>query len=123
MTPRIQVSPNTLRKTCSGSRRQRFTTKENEERIHLASEDRATKCELRTRRRQNKPAESHFSKEVEKAEEELDLKEGFLKKLAKEENTLKGFSREDSKGNIRDTEPNVQKAKGDTTEALRYIVP
>jgi hypothetical protein len=36
--------------------------------------------------------ESHFSKEVEKAEEELELKGGFLKKLARKENKLKGFS-------------------------------
>ncbi|KAG4423569.1 MAG: hypothetical protein CL912_19325 [Deltaproteobacteria bacterium] len=123
MAPRIQVPPNTLRMTCPESRRRRFTTKENEERILLASEDREAKRELRYRRRQGKSAESHFSKEVEKAKEELELKEGFLKKLAREENTLKGFSGENSKGNMRDAEPNVQKAKGETTEALRYVVP
>lgn len=123
MAPRIQVPPNTLRETCPESQRLRFTTKKNEQRIHLASEDREAKRELRDRRRQAKSAESHFSKEVEKAEEELELKEGFLKKLAREENKLKGFSWGASKGNMRDTEPNVQKAKGETTEALRYVVP
>lgn len=81
------------------------------------------KLELRDRRRQAKSAESHFSKELENAKEELELKEGFLRKLAREENELKGFSGEVSKGNIGDAEPNVQKAKGETIEALKYVVP
>ena len=60
---------------------------------------------------------------MEKAEEELKLKEGFLKKLARKENTEKGFSGEDSKGNMTDIESNVQRVKHETTEALRYRVP
>lgn len=123
MPPRIQVPPNTLRQTCPESQRPRFTTKENEQRIHLANKDREAKRKLRDHRRQAKSAENHFSKEVEKAEEELELKEGFLKKLAREENKLKGFSGGGSEANMRDTEPNVQKAKGETTEALKYVVP
>ncbi|KAH7418745.1 hypothetical protein BKA64DRAFT_701248 [Cadophora sp. MPI-SDFR-AT-0126] len=111
MAPSIQVPPNTLRMTCPESRRRRFTTKENEERILLASKDWEAKRGLRDRRRQGKSAESQFSKEVEKAEEELELKECFLKKLAREENTLKAFSGGNSQENIRDVEPNVQKAK------------
>jgi len=123
MTPRIQVPPNTLRMTCPESRRRRFTTKENEERIHLASEDRKARLELRNRRRKDKSAESHFSEEVEGAEEELKLKEGFLRELARNENTLKGFSGEDNKGNKTDIESNVQRVKHETTEALRYVIP
>jgi hypothetical protein len=123
MAPRIQVPPNTLRMTCPESHRRRFTTKEDEERIQLVSEDRKARLELQSRRRQDKSAESHFSEEVEKAEEELKLKEGFLKKLARNENTEKGFSGEDSKGNMTDVESNVQRVKRETTEALRYVVP
>jgi hypothetical protein len=123
MAPRIQVPLNTLRQTCPESQRLRFTTKENEQRIHLASKDQEAKRELRDRRRQAKSAESHFSKELENAKEELELKEGFLKKLAQEENELKGFSGGVSKGNMGDAEPNVQKAKGETTKALKYVVP
>lgn len=123
MAPRIQVPPNTLWMTCPKSQRQRFTTKENEERVHLASEDRKAKLDLRNRRRQDKSAESRFSEEVEKAEEELKLKECFLKKLARNENTEKGFSGVDSKGNMTDIESNVQRVKHETVEALRYIVP
>ena len=123
MAPRIQVPPNTLRMTCPESHRRRFTTKENEERIHLASEDRKARLKLRNRRRQDKLADNSFSEEVEKAEEELKLKEGFLKKLARKENTKKGFSGEDSKGNMTDIESNVQRVKHETTEALRYVVP
>jgi len=123
MPPRIQVPPNTLRQTCPESQHPRFTTKENKQRIHLANKDWEAKRELRDRRRQAESAENHFSKEVEKAKEELQLKEGFLKKLTQEENKLKGFSGGDGKGNMRDTEPNVQKAKGETTEALKYVVP
>jgi hypothetical protein len=123
MAPRIQVPPNTLRMTCPKSHQRRFTTKENEERIHLASEDRKARLELRNRRRQDKSAENYFSEEAEKAEEELKLKEGFLKKLARNENTGKGFSGEDRKGNMTEIESNVQRVKHGTTEALRYIVP
>jgi hypothetical protein len=67
---RIRVLPNILRKACPESQRRRFTTKENEERIQLASKDQKVRLELRNRRRQDKSAESHFSEEAEKAEEE-----------------------------------------------------
>jgi hypothetical protein len=45
-------------------------------------------------------------------EEELKLKE-----LARNENTEKGFSGEDSKGNMIDIESNVQRAKHETNVA------
>ena len=123
MAPRIQVPPNTLRITYPESRQQRFTTEENEERIHLASADRKARLELRNRRRRDKSAKSHFSEGVEKAEEELKLTEGFLKKSARNENAEKGFSGEDNKGNMTDIESNVQRVKNETVEALRYVVP
>jgi len=66
---------------CRESQRRCFTTKENEEIIHLASEDRRQRLELRIRGRQDKSVESHFSEEVEKAEEEL---KGFQGKIVME---------------------------------------
>ncbi len=100
MAPRIQVPPDILRMTCPESRQRRFTTKENEKKIHLASGNQRARLKFRNRRRQGKLAESYFSEEVEKAEEELKLKEGFLKKIARNENTEKGFSGEESKRNM-----------------------
>jgi len=43
--------------------------------------------------------------------------------LARKENTLKGFSREDNKGNKTAIELNVQRVKHDTTEVLRHVLP
>ena len=43
--------------------------------------------------------------------------------LARKENTLKGFLREDNKGNKIDMELNVQRVKHEAAEVLRHVLP
>jgi hypothetical protein len=88
----------------------------------LSKRDRKQGFELQNRGRQDKSVESHFFEEVEKAGGKLRLKEGFLKKLARNDNTKKKFLGEDNKGNITDVESNVQRVKHKTAKALRYVV-
>jgi hypothetical protein len=94
--PRIQVPLNTLRITCPDARRRRFTIKENEEKIRFANDDRKAKLNLRNCRRQEKSAATPFSKEVEIAEGKLKVKECLLRELARQENSLKGLSRNEN---------------------------
>ena len=120
--PRIQVPPNTLRITCPDARRRRFTTKENEEKIRFANEDRKAKLDLRSRRRQEKSAAISFSEEVEIAEGELEIKECLLRELARQENSLKGLSGSENIGyekeNERQRDLKLQRLNHDTMEAL-----
>lgn len=64
--PRIQVPDNVFRITSPRSGRTTFTTKTAKERIHLESEDRKAKLEVRALRRAE--ASSGFHKELEKSE-------------------------------------------------------
>ena len=123
---RIQTPNNTLEITCPGSRQRLFTTKHNEERIRLASENRKEKLEIRALRRLDEAAKPHFYEGLERAEGVVKLKECFLTELARQENTLKGLSRVDNisceKRNDKEIEQKLQIQRFETVEALREHV-
>jgi hypothetical protein len=89
---RIQVPDDVLGMTSPGSRRTTFTTKKAEERSRLESEDRKAKLEIRALRRAE--AGSRFHKELEKSDGAVTVGGFLLRKLAAQENTLKGLSGE-----------------------------
>ena len=120
MPSRIQDPPAVL-KTNPFTRRRYFTTKANEERIQQEKEDRKAKLDHRNRRRQDRSR--HFPQEVEKAMQELKIQESFFTKLAREENSAKGFSEGSSDRDKTGIVSNVRKAKHETAEALQYVYP
>jgi hypothetical protein len=126
MTPlKIQIPKGTSEITRPGSRRRLFTTKHDEERIRLASEDRKAKLEIRALRRLDEAAGTHFYEGLERAESEFKLKELFLTELAQQENTLQGLSRVDSTScelrNETEIERELRRLKFETMEALRQF--
>jgi len=126
MTPlKIQTPKGTSEITRPGSRRRLFTTKHDEERIRLESENRKAKLELRALRRLDEAAGTLFYEGLERAEGEFKLKELFLTELARQENTLQGLSRVDSTScefrSETEIEQKLRRMKFETMEALRQF--
>jgi hypothetical protein len=124
MTPsRIQVPDDVFRITSPGSRRTTFATKKTEERIRLESEDRKAKLKIRALRRAE--VGSGFHKELEKSDGAVTVGDFLLRKLAAQENTLKGLSEEAKNSkervNHREGEENLERAKHETVEALTLM--
>jgi hypothetical protein len=82
---RIQIPKHVFGITLPGSRRLRFTTKINEERIRLEREDQKSKLAFRSLQREK--ARHRFHKEMEKSEGVVRLRDFFLGELAVQENT------------------------------------
>jgi len=124
MTPsRIQVPDDVFRITSPGSRRTTFTTKKTEERIRLEIEDREAKLKIRALRRSE--VGSSFHKELEKSDGAVTVGDFLLRKLAVQENTLKGLSKEAKNSkervNHREGEKNLERLKHETVEALKLM--
>lgn len=120
---RVQVPDNVLRITSPTSRRTTFTTKKAEERIRLESKDRKAKLEIRALRRAE--AGSRFHKELEKSDGAVTVGDFLLRKLAVQENALKGLSGEanDSKETVdhREGQEYLEKMKHETVEAITLM--
>ena len=120
---KIQVPDDVFRITSPGSRQTTFTTKKAEERIRLESEDRKAKLEIRALRRAE--AGSGFHKELEKSEGAVMVGDFLLRKLAAQENSLKGLSGEAKSSkervNHREGEENLERMKHETVEALALM--
>jgi hypothetical protein len=120
---RIQVPDDVFRITSPGSRRTTFTTKKAEERSRLESEDRKAKLEIRALRRAE--AGSRFHKELEKSDGAVTVGDFLLRKLAAQENTLKGLSGEgkNSKETVDHGEgqEHLERMKRETVEALTLM--
>src|SRR5450432_2171863 len=86
---RINIPSNIIQISYPRSSRKLLTTKNNEERIYLAKEDRSTKLENRYLRREDS---TYLRQELESTEGLVRLRGLLLKKLALQENTLKGLS-------------------------------
>jgi hypothetical protein len=119
---RIQIPKHVFGITSPGSRRLRFTTKINEERIRLESEDQKSKLAFRSLQREK--AGHRFHKEMEKSEGVVRLRDFFLGELAVQENT-ELYSRANS-GKERDNhmgiKVNLERKKYETVEALRTFM-
>jgi hypothetical protein len=107
-----------------GSRQRLFTTKNNEERIRLASEDRKAKLEIRNLRREGKSARTQ---ELEKIESVVKLRDFLLIALARQENSLRGLSGGMNtslckRGNNGNVEGDIKRIKEETMEALKTLV-
>jgi hypothetical protein len=89
---KIQVPDDVIRIISPRSRRTTFTTKKAEERIRLEREERKAKLENRALRRAE--TRSGLHKELEKSEGAATVGDFLLRKLAAQENTLKGLSGE-----------------------------
>jgi hypothetical protein len=120
---RINILSNIIQISYPRSSRKLLTTKNNEERIYLAKEDRSTKLENRYLRREDS---TYLRQELESTEGLVRLRGLLLKKLALQENTLKGLSegsytrickREDHG----DIEGKLQRIKYETVEALTTL--
>jgi len=122
---KIQIPKGTSKITRPASRRRLFTTKQDEERVRLASEDRKAKLEIRALRRLDEAVGTHFYEGLEKAEGEFKLKELVLTELARQENNLKELSRVDSTSfalrNEIEIEQKLRRLKFETMEALRQF--
>jgi hypothetical protein len=121
MSPaRIQIPDDVLRMTSPGFRRTIFTTKKAEERSRLESEDRKAKLEIRAHRRAE--AGSRFCEELEKSDGVVTVGDFLLRKLAAQENTLKGLYGEGK--NSREMvdqgegQEHLERIKRETVEAL-----
>jgi hypothetical protein len=82
---RIQIPKHVFGIILPGSRRLRFTTKINEERIRPEREDQKSKLAFRSLQRRR--AGHRFHKEMEKSEGVVRLRDFFLGELAVQENT------------------------------------
>jgi hypothetical protein len=122
---KIQIPKGTSETTRPGSPRRLFTTKHDEERIRLASEDRKAKLESRALRRLDEAAGTLFYEGLERAEGDFKLKELFLTELAREENALQGLSRVDSTScelrNETEIEQKLRRLKFETMGALKQF--
>lgn len=118
---KVELPPAVFKLTSPILGKRCFTTRGNKERLLRAIEDRKAKLDLRSRQRQDTLC--HLSKEVDKAKEELNMQKNFFMKLAREENTVQGFSKDGNNRRLIDAVLVVQKAKHETTEALEYVFP
>jgi hypothetical protein len=119
---RIQLPEHVFRITAPGSRRQRFTTKINEERIRLEKEDQKTKLAIRSSQREK--AGPRFHKEMEKGEGLVRLRDFFLGELAVQENTelSGGVDSSDERCNHGMREVNLERKRHETVKALRTFI-
>jgi hypothetical protein len=120
---KIQVPDDVFRMTSPGSGRTTFTTRKTEERIRLENEDRKAKLEVRALRK----AEARAGlKELEKSEGAVIVSDCLLRKLAAQENTLKGLSGEakNSKERVdhKEGEASLERMKHETVEALAALM-
>lgn len=113
---RINIPSNVIRISRPGSPRKLLTTKENEDRIRLAKEDRRGKLENRYLRRADELGSTDLCQELENTEGLVRLRDFLLTKLAMHENTLRGLS--GGTDTSRDIEGTLQKIKNETVEAL-----
>jgi hypothetical protein len=116
---RIQIPENVFRITPLGSRRQRFTTKINEERIRLEREDQRSKLAFRSLQREK--AGHRFHKEMEKSEGVVRLRDFFLGELAVQENT-ELFGGANSSKERENHRVSLERKKHETVEALRTFM-
>jgi hypothetical protein len=120
---RINLPDNIIRISRPRSSRKLLTTKDNEERIYLAKEDRSTKLENRYLRREDS---TYNCQELESTEGLVRLRGLLLRKLALQENTLKGLSEGSYTGICKredhgDIEGKLQRIKYETVEALTTL--
>ena len=107
---KIQIPKGTSKITRPASRRRLFTTKQDEERVRLASEDRKAKLEIRALRRLDEAVGTHFYEGLEKAEGEFKLKE-----LSRVDSTSFALRNEI------EIEQKLRRLKFETMEALRQF--
>jgi hypothetical protein len=121
----INIPSNIIRISRPGSPGKLLTTKENEDRIRLAKEDRREKLENRYLRRADQLGSTGLCQELEITEGLVRLRDFLLTKLAMHENTLRELSGGTDtickKGDHRDLEGTLQKIKNETVEALMTL--
>jgi hypothetical protein len=119
---RIQIPEHVFGITPPGSRRQRFTTETNEERIRLGREDQKAKLAIRSLQREK--AGPRFHKEMERGEGLVRLRDFFLGELAVQENTelSGGVNSSDERCNHGGMEVNLERKKYETVKALRTFM-
>ena len=120
---RINLPDNIIRISRPRLSRKLLTTKDNEERIYLAKEDRSTKLENRYLRREDS---TYNYQELESTEGLVRLRGLLLRKLALQENTLKGLSEGSYTGICKtedhgDIKGKLQRIKYETVEALTTL--
>lgn len=91
---RISIPNDVVGISRPGSRQRLFTTKDNEERNRLASEDRKAKLEIRYLRREDKSTGTHLCQELEKIESVVKLRDFLMTALARQENSLRDYQEE-----------------------------
>jgi hypothetical protein len=105
-----------------GSRRRLFTTKDNEERIRLAREDRKEKFEIRSLRR----AMTYHFDEFEKDESVIRVRDFLLMELARQENTIRGLSGKPNNSLCKTEHDGIDRSlariRSETVEALRTLI-
>lgn len=120
---RIQLPDDVLRITSPISRRTTFTTKKAEERNRLESEDRNAKLEFHALRRAE--VGSRYHKELEKSKGAVMVGDFLLRKLAAQENALKGLSGEarniKEMVNHREGQEDLEKMKHETVEVVTLM--
>jgi hypothetical protein len=117
---RIQIPEYVFGVTPPRSRRLRFTTKINEERIRLEREDQKSKLAFRSLQREK--AGHRFHKEMEKSEGMVRLRDFFLGELVVQENTELSSGANSGKERDNNRGMNLERKKHETVEALRTFM-
>jgi hypothetical protein len=107
-----------------GSRQRLFTTKNNEDRIRRAKEDRKTKLEIQYLQREGKSARAYFCQELKEVESMVKLQDSLLIELAWQENNYRGLLGGTNTslrkvGNHGNVERDIERIKDETVEALK----